>query len=366
MGDALDAEVDIVSASTGVTLRDVCKTYGEVVAVRGADLDVTEGTVVALLGPSGSGKTTTLRLMAGFEVPDRGTVCIGGVEVAGPSTWVPPEKRRVGMVFQQLALFPHLDVGGNVGYGVRHLDKAARRARVGSLLELVGLSGYERRYPDELSGGQAQRVALARALAPEPDVVLLDEPFSSLDVSLRAGVRREVRRILRAAGATALLVTHDQDEALALGDRVAVMLEGCVAQVGRPEEVYRRPSDPAVAQFLGDANLLEGTVRGGVLDTELGPLPVGAPDGAAWGLIRPEDLDLEEDPDGVGRVIAVEYYGHDQLVTVAMPSGRSLNARLHARRRFPEGSTVRLRVGGLGVVAYPLTPHPGPTRAFPP
>jgi iron(III) transport system ATP-binding protein len=185
--------------------------------------------------------------------------------------------------------------------------------------------------------------------------VLLDEPFSSLDVSLRADVRREVRRILAAAGATALLVTHDQDEALAFGDRVAVMLAGRLAQMGTPEEVYRRPATPAVAEFLGDANLVPGTVRGGLLESDLGPLPLvsgGDVEGPAWGLVRPEDLDLEEAADGPGRVAAVEYYGHDQLVTVALPAGPPLRARLHARQRFPEGSRVRLKVGGLGIVAF--------------
>ena len=341
--------------SSGVRLRGVTRRFGDVVAVDSVDLDIEQGELVALLGPSGCGKTTTLRLIAGFEAPDAGDVRIGEQDAAGPGRWVAPERRRVGMVFQQLALFPHLDVAANVAYGLRG-TKGAKAARVEALLDLVGLQGYGGRYPDELSGGQAQRVALARALAPEPDVVLLDEPFSSLDVSLRADVRREVRTILAAAGATALLVTHDQDEALAFGDRVAVMLAGRLAQMGSPEEVYRRPATPAVAEFLGDANLLPGEVRAGRLETVLGSLPLVAGaerDGPAWGLVRPEDLDLEEASEGEATVADVEYYGHDQLVTVALESGTLLRARLHARRRFPEGSTVRLRVGGLGIVAFP-------------
>lgn len=347
--------------TAGVILAGVSKSFGAVRAVDSVDLTLPRGQVVALLGPSGCGKTTTLRIIAGFEAPDTGEVHVGAALVAGPGTWVPPERRRVGMVFQQLALFPHLDVAGNVAYGLRRVSRVGARARVAQLLELVGLAGYERRFPHELSGGQAQRVALARALAPGPDVVLLDEPFSSLDVSLRAGVRREVRRILDAAGTTALLVTHDQDEALALGDQVAVMLDGRVAQMGRPDEVYRRPSTPAVAEFLGDANLVAGMVRGDVLETEVGSLALAAPTtaGPAMGLVRPEDLDLQPADDGPGTVVDVEYYGHDQLVTVALPSGRVLRARLHARHRFDEGARVTIRPAGLGVVAFPLT-RPGP------
>jgi iron(III) transport system ATP-binding protein len=213
---------------------------------------------------------------------------------------------------------------------------------VGELLDLVGLAGYERRRPDQLSGGQAQRVALARALAPAPAVVLLDEPFSSLDVSLREEVRAEVRAILRAAGATALLVTHDQDEALALGDQVAVMLGGRLAQVAPPEEVYRRPASAGVAAFLGDTNLFAGDLAAGLLDTPIGRLALDGPAGPATGLVRPEDLDVEEDPAGGGQVVEVVYYGHDQVVTVALPGGTTVRARLHARRRLDPGTTVRV------------------------
>lgn len=341
---------------SGVVLTGVSRSFGSVRAVRDVDLTLTGGAVVALLGPSGCGKTTTLRIIAGFDSPDAGEVRVGGRLVAGPGTWVPPEHRRVGMVFQHLALFPHLDVAGNVAYGLRASSRAERRRRVHEMLELVGLVGYEARFPEQLSGGQAQRVALARALAPDPDVVLLDEPFSSLDVSLRAEVRREVRRILAAAGATALLVTHDQDEALALGDQVAVMLDGRIAQVGRPEEVYGRPATPAVAEFLGEANLVEGVVRGAVLETEIGELALVAAedDGPAVGLVRPEDLDLERAADGPATVVDVEYHGHDQLVTVVLLSGLVLRARLHSRHRFPTGCRARLRAVGSGVVAFPL------------
>ncbi|MBW3614638.1 MAG: ABC transporter ATP-binding protein [Actinobacteria bacterium] len=340
-----------------VALAGVTKAFGEVQAVRPTDLEADEGELLALVGPSGCGKTTLLRLIAGFEAPDAGTIHIGGSLVAGDGVFTPPERRRVGMVFQQLALFPHLDVAGNVGYGLKGMSRRQRASRVQELLALVGLKGYEKRFPDELSGGEGQRVALARALAPQPAVVLLDEPFSSLDLSLREAVRREVRRILKVAGATAILVTHDQDEALALGDRVAVMLGGRIAQVGLPEEVYRRPRDPTVADFLGDANLIEGDLADGVLHTEVGQLvPAGAiPTGPrAIALLRPEDLDLELVSDGPATVVGVEYFGHDQVVALRLSSGLELRARLHARERFPEGSRVSVRCAGPRVVAFSL------------
>jgi iron(III) transport system ATP-binding protein len=349
--------------SASVVLRGVSKSFGSVAAVRDVDLTVADGELLALVGPSGCGKTTLLRLIAGFERPDGGEITIAGATVAAGGTLVPPERRRVGMVFQQLALFPHLTVEQNVAYGLgRKASSAQRRERVADLLSLVGLNGYEKRFPDELSGGQAQRVALARALAPEPAVVLMDEPFSSLDVSLREGVRREVRRILKAAGATALLVTHDQDEALVMGDRVAVMLAGHIAQTGEPEEVYRQPTSPAVAGFLGDANLVQGEIVGDILRTELGDLPLARRDrndgDAVVALVRPEDLDLQLAEHGPATVTSVEYFGHDQVIAVVLPSGRTVRARLHARRRIPEGSRVEVHCGGLGVVAFPVDVEP--------
>ena len=307
-----------------IELAGVTKSYGPVRAVDDVDLAVAPGEFLTLLGPSGCGKSTLLRLVAGFEEPDAGSLRLFGDVVADPTRSTPPEQRGVGLVFQHLALFPHLDVAGNVGYGLRRLGRAERRARVAELLDLVDLAGAAGRHPDQLSGGQAQRVALARALAPRPRVVLLDEPFSSLDTTLRASLRSEVRSILRTAGVTAVLVTHDQDEALSLGDRVGVMFDGRIVRHGAPRDVYLAPGSADVAVFVGDANRLpraDGTVD----------------------LVRPEHVQLADDPGGPGVVTSVEYYGHDQAVDVRLPSGLVIRARLGADVAFEVGQRVGVR-----------------------
>jgi len=339
------------------------RTYGPVNAVDGLDLEVHRGELLAVLGPSGCGKTTLLRLIAGFERPDAGSLTVDGLMVAGPGTFLPPERRRVGIVVQDHALFPHLTVAGNVAYGLPR--GPARQPRVGEVLATVGLEGLGARYPAELSGGQQQRVAIARALAPGPGVVLLDEPFANLDAALRARIRFEVRAILKAAGATAILVTHDQEEALSLADRVAVVDQGRVVQVGPPDEVYRRPASAFVARFVGDADLLPGTSDGTTVTTPLGrhlvdgPAP---PAGPALAVIRPESVRLSVDDAGgsgpPGRetgspatVALVTYYGHDQLVEVALEAGTILRARLGAERLFSAGERVRAELLGP-VIAY--------------
>ncbi len=260
---------------TAISCEGLSKSFGQKRAVDRVDLLVERGVVCALLGPSGCGKTTTLRLIAGFERPDAGTVAVADRTVAGDRAFVAPERRRIGMVFQDYALFPHLSVEGNVAYA---LGRGHESGRVAEVLRLVGLDRMGHRFPHELSGGEQQRVALARALAPTPEVILLDEPFSNLDASLRARVRQEMREILVAAGVTALFVTHDQEEALSLADRVAVMRDGRIEQEGTPEEVYGRPTTRWVADFLGDAEVVpvDGAV-GRVSCESIAGYPPGIP-----------------------------------------------------------------------------------------
>jgi iron(III) transport system ATP-binding protein len=330
------------------------KAYGGVVAVRSASLTVDRGQVVALLGPSGSGKTTLLRLVAGLEVPDAGTVEIGGRVVAGPGTWVEPEDRRVGMVFQDGALFPHLTVGDNVAFG------RPGAGRVEACLGLVGLAHRAGSYPHELSGGERQRVALARALAPDPEVILLDEPFASLDAGLRASLREEVAGILRAAGATAVLVTHDQQEALSLADAVVVMRAGEVEQAGPPREVYDHPRTRWAAQFLGAAEVLAGQAEGGVVRCALGDLSAeGTADGPVEVVVRPEAIAVTAPGGGdtgvAARVVAGTYFGHDQLLVLELDGGTRVQSRRPGAERWAVGDAVRVRIDGPVAVLSPTT-----------
>ncbi len=280
----------VAETKTAAPLRldGLRKAYGDVTAVDGVELEVEPGSICALLGPSGCGKTTTLRLIAGLERPDAGRIRIGDRVLSGDDEFVPPERRRIGMVFQDYALFPHLDVAGNVGYG---LGRRPDRARVAEVLELVGLADEASRPVHELSGGQQQRVALARALAPTPELILLDEPFSNLDAGLRDRLRQEVREILARARVTALFVTHDQAEALSIAETVAVMRDGVIEQVGTPEEIYSRPAARWVAGFLGEVEVLPGEASAGRVKCELGSFSAEhGVDGAVDVLIRPESI----------------------------------------------------------------------------
>ncbi|MEV0176825.1 ABC transporter ATP-binding protein [Streptomyces sp. NPDC050803] len=349
-----------------LSIIGVHKAYGRVRALSGVDLDVRSGTLVAVLGPSGSGKTTLLRCIAGFEAPDAGEIRIDGRPVAGPDTSVPPERRRIAVVPQEGALFPHLSVLGNVAYG---LGRAARKAgRASAVLDLVGLAGFENRMPHHLSGGQQQRVAVARALAPRPPIVLLDEPFNALDAALRAELRRDVWQALHADGATAVLVTHDQAEALSMAEEIGVMRDGRIVQTGPPELLYGSPADPWVAGFVGEAVWLPGVSEGGRARTPLGtigltPLKAGAPTGPTLVLLRPEQITLAP-PDAQDAVTATvtrrDFYGHDAMLTLRLPDGTPVAARIFDPATLPPtvGDRVGLRVHGTGR-AFPPDERPG-------
>jgi iron(III) transport system ATP-binding protein len=337
---------------TGLRVEGLRKSFGDTRVLDGLDLTVRAGTT-AVLGPSGCGKTTLLRLVAGFLQPDAGTVEIGGRVVAGGGRSTPARLRRVGYVPQEGALFPHLDVTANVGFG---LPRAARRgARVREVLDLVELpTAVAGRFPHELSGGQQQRVALARALAPKPALVLLDEPFSSLDAGLREDTGRAVARALRASGATAVLVTHDQGEALSLADQVAVMRAGRLVQAASPHDLYRAPADADVARFVGGAAILPGQVRDGIATCALGDLAVEGTcaDGEVQVLVRPEQVRIDGSVGAAeGRVGEVSFYGHDAAVLVdLLPDGPSVVARIPGLDAPGLESRVKVGVAGRVVV----------------
>lgn len=326
-----------------VDVRGLTFGYGDEPVLRDLDLHQEGGGLLAVLGPSGCGKTTLLRLLAGFERPDAGSIDLGGTCVAGPDGTLPPNARRIGFVPQEGALFPHLDVAANIGFALprRH---PGRRRRVEELLEVIGLAGLGSRQPRELSGGQQQRVALARALAARPQLVLLDEPFASLDPDTRRSLRDSVREILLAEGATALLVTHDREEALSTADRVAVLLDGRVAQVGDPHAVYDAPVDTRVARLLGEVNLLPVTRRdGGTAHSALGGLPVGSGTGDEV-LVRPEQMRLTSE--GIPAVVVrSSFAGETTRVQVEIADGRRLLATLVGARPVV-GERVHLAVRG--------------------
>lgn len=328
-------------------VRSIDKAYGARSVLRGVDLEVPTGRVTALLGPSGCGKTTLLRALVGFDRVDAGTVEVGGVVVDGPGVFVPPRRRRIGYVPQEGALFPHLTVAGNVGFGVPRRERAARTTE---LLALIGLSEMGGRRAGELSGGQQQRVALARALAVRPTLVLLDEPFSALDAGLRAKVRTDILSLLRTTGTTTLLVTHDQEEALSVADQVAVLDRGHIAQAGTPQELYNAPADLGVARFLGSGTLLPATRRGADVTCVLGELRTleGGPAQTGTVLVRSEQLVLGAPGSrGVtGRVVARAYYGHDAVVDVQLGTGEHVSSRCYGPTVPDVGGEVSVTVGG--------------------
>lgn len=337
-----------VGQARGVLVERVAKSFGSTDVLSNIELSVEPGTSLALLGPSGCGKTTLLRIVAGLEVPDAGSVSVGETVMADDSVFVPPEKRNVGMVFQDWALFPHMTVGRNVGYGLPRGERDG--PRVVEALEMVGLADLTDRMPDTLSGGQQQRVALARAIAPRPSVLLLDEPFSNLDAALRVDVRSDVRSLLGQLGITSIFVTHDQAEAFVLGDRVAVMRGGRIEQFGSPRDIYQRPVSRWVASFVGDVNVVPATAQGSSADSVIGDIPLAEPlNGSVDVLVRPEDLALTSGD--AATVSRVEYYGHDMLVTVDV-SGTELVVRTRASTLNAVGDGVDVSFHGEPATAF--------------
>ncbi|MBP6017107.1 MAG: ABC transporter ATP-binding protein [Candidatus Promineofilum sp.] len=323
--------------------RGLVKHFAQQPVVRGVSFVVAPGDILVLVGPSGCGKTTTLRLLAGFERLDSGLIEIDGRIVADDERHLPPERRRVGMVFQDYALFPHLTVGQNVGFALG--KSQPDRERISQLLTFVGLPGQEQKMPHELSGGEQQRVSLARALSTRPAILLLDEPFSNLDASLRAEMRSEVRSLLKSSGTTAVFVTHDQEEALLLGDQVGVMRDGQLEQIGTPEDIFHRPQTRFVAEFLGQTRFMHGLVAADGISCVLGHLsrrassPVGSEVEIA---LRPDDVTFAADEDGDGRVLSRRFTGISYLYQIGLPDGTIVQSLQPHEMRVKEGTAVRV------------------------
>jgi len=324
-------------------------------AVQGISFAAREGEILCLLGPSGCGKTTILRAIAGFEPVRSGQLFLSGQLVSSPDMMIPTENRRVGMVFQEYALFPHLRVQDNIAFGLRHLARSERSARVQEMLRLTGLEGFERRYPHELSGGQQQRVALSRALVQNPVVLLLDEPFSNLDPDMAGRMRQELHDLLRRTKTTTVLVTHDHDEAFAMADRIAVLNHGRLEQFDTPEMMYHMPATPFVADFVGQADFIPGTVSQGMVHTELGEFPdtIECKDGTAVVvMIRPDDIHLVPTEGARSRVLSRQFHGSENLYTVSLPSGQIVHSSQGSTSVYQEGTTVELRVLATHTVLF--------------
>lgn len=341
-----------------LSIRDLWLSFGGHQALRGIDLELGDGEIGALMGPSGCGKSSLLRCIAGFQRPERGVIRLHGIEVEAPSHSLVPERRRVGMVFQDLALFPHLDVASNIAFGLRGVDAAQRRARVREMLAVVGLPELERRYPHQLSGGQQQRIALARALAPRPEILLLDEPFSKLEANLREQLAADTREILKQLDSTALLVTHDQTEAFAVADRVGVMESGRLCQWANGYTIYHQPTDRFVAEFVGQGCMLAGQPEAdGRIATALGSLRcavVGALGERMEVLVRPDDLVFDPNGPLTARVVGSRFRGADYLYELSLDSGVTLQCLAPSHQRHSPGEQVRLRLEGDGFTAFAL------------
>jgi len=340
--------------STILEANNLYKMYepSEGPVVTGVNLALEEGDILALLGPSGCGKTTTLRCLAGFEHPEQGTVVLAGETLSDLNTWVRAEKRDIGFVFQDYALFPHLTVEQNIAFGLKKHSRKERKERVARAISTADLDGLEKRSPHELSGGQQQRVALARSIAPNPKIILMDEPFSNLDAALRSKARAEIRSILKRTGMSAILVTHDQEEALTVADQIAVMNEGNIEQTGPPVDIYRNPETSFVASFLGATNILSANAQGMCAHTSFACLDINTDSqGDVLLSVRPEQLSMVPPEEGqpTGRIIRREFKGHDQLYRVQMEQ-EEISVLTDHRADFQEGQRVCIHTSEPAVV----------------
>ncbi|GFP20777.1 iron(III) transport system ATP-binding protein [Candidatus Hakubella thermalkaliphila] len=342
--------------SSHVLLDNVSKSFDKVKAVSGLTLVVEKGEFFSLLGPSGCGKTTTLRLIGGLDRPDEGAITIGNEVVVGEGVWVPPEKRGVGIVFQDYALFPHLTVFKNIAFGLKGCSPKELKQKVMELLEMVGLPHMAHKYPHELSGGERQRITLARSLAPSPKVMLLDEPFSSLDADLRDELRHETKWILKEKGTTTILVTHGQEEALSLSDRVGVLNNGKLEQVGTPDEIYHKPRSRFVADFVGKADFVHGWIEGSLVICDLGMFPLNGdiPDEVrdVELMIRPDDVDFTVEPGGNTVVIEAQFLGAQILYKLLLPDGKAIHSIKPSTKIIPVGSRVKIKVDTKHIVVF--------------
>ena len=348
-----------VSGMKMIGIYDVVKCIGQekVTAVSDFNLEVYRGEIVSILGPSGCGKTTTLRLIAGFERPDSGHVVINGQVVAGGDTFVAPEKRNVGIVLQEFALFPHLTVQRNIAFGLRGKSHASNTVRIEEMIKLTGLEGLEGRYPYQLSVGQQQRVALARALAPSPLIVLLDEPFASIDPDLRSRMRAELKQILKGTNVTAVFVTHDQEEAFLIADRVVVMNKGKIHQTGTPMEVYHNPNDIFVADFVGHANFIPGIVRSNSVSTDIGEFPLGnntvGENSEVTVMLRPGDIGIVPAESGIGVIKDIEFRGKDTVYSIYLKKSRKSIQSLQQSSYMPAvGTNVNLKINSSNIIIF--------------
>lgn len=340
-------------------MEDVTLYYGSAVALENINLEVKKGEIVVILGPSGCGKTSCLRLAAGLERPAQGKIFIAGNQVSGNGTWVPTERRGVGMVFQDYALFPHLTVAENIAFGIGKRSRKDMLDRVKEILKIVGLEGLSERYPHQLSGGQQQRVALGRALAPQPEILLMDEPFSNLDVDLRIHVREEVRNILKKTNSTAIFVTHDQIEAFSIADRLAVINKGKLEQIDRPEVLFHEPATKFVADFVGHADFLPGVIREESIKTEIGDFPwrrntKSIVDGSIVEvLIRPDHVVIFPSNEGQGVIREKRFLGSFNQYDVRLASGHNLHAYSSSSVFYKEGTTVKINLAEEELIVFP-------------